>query len=164
MGPHPAVFTTMGNLKTNPKKMAVRVHAAISNNAQPRPTDLVLAKTIVDLSEKCHYQPVQNLMRSGFSFECAFSINLAYMYAVNTRIGPKWVGAARAARLIGVSPSRVQAMARAGELRTLMVGKSYRFHEKDLLDWMVAQPLNPPDIKLGAPTDPERPRKPKRDA
>jgi excisionase family DNA binding protein len=154
----------MPSLKANAKKMAVRVKAAISNNAQPRPTDLVLAKTLVDLSEKCHYQPVQNLMRSGFSFEHAFSINLAYMYAVNTRIGPKWVGAARAARLLGVSRSRVQAMARTGELRSLKAGKFYRFHEKDLLDWMVAQPLNLPDVKLSASTDPDRPRKPKRSA
>jgi excisionase family DNA binding protein len=164
MEPLPAVFPIMRNLKANPKKMAVRVKAAVCNNAQPRPTDLALAKTIVELSEKCHYQPVQNLMRSGFNLECAFTINIAYMYAVSIRKGPEWVGAARAARLIGVSRSRVQAMARTGELRTIMVGKSYRFHEKDLLDWIVAQPLNPPDVKLSAPTDPDRQRKPQRSA
>jgi hypothetical protein len=140
--------------------MAVRIQAAVVNNAQPRPTDLALAKTILELSEKCHYQPVQNLMRSGFNFECAFTINIAYMHAVSIRKEPKWVGAARAARLIGVSRRRVQAMARAGELRTFL-GK---FHERDLLDWIVAQLMSPPDVKLGAPTDPERPRKPKRDA
>jgi hypothetical protein len=142
----------MTNSKANPKKMAVRVQAAMRNHAQPRPSDLALAKTIVGLSEKCHYQPEQNLMRSGFSFDYACMINNAYMLAVKTRIGPRWVGAARAARLIGVSRSQVQAMARAGELRSFR-GK---FHEQDLLDWIVAQPLNPPDVKLWAPAGPKR--------
>jgi excisionase family DNA binding protein len=154
----------MRNFRANAKKMAVRVQAAISNNAQPRPTDLVLAKTIVELSERCHYEPLRNLMLSGFNLECAFSIQLAYMYGVKTRIGPNWVGAARAARLIGVSRSRVQAMARTGELRALMLGKSYSFNEEDLLGWIVAQSLNPPDVKLSASTDSDRPRKTKRSA
>jgi Transposase DDE domain len=95
--------------------------------------------------------------------ERAEAIFIAYRYAVKTRIGPTWVGAARAARLIGVSRSRVQSMARTGELRTL-TGRPYHFFERDLLKWIVAQPTNPPELMLWPPTDPDRPRKPKRSA
>jgi Helix-turn-helix domain len=150
----------MNRLSTKRKKAAAKSQAAARRHYQLiHPTDLVLAKTIVELSEKCHYQPIDNLIRSGFSPERALNIYIAYLYAVSTRIGPKWVGAARAARLIGVSRSQVQAMARTGELPTL-ISKPYRFHEQDLLDWIVAQPLNPQEVKLWAPTDPDLPRKP----
>jgi hypothetical protein len=146
------------------KKAAAESQAAASRHFKlVNRTDFVLAKNIVELSEKCHYEPIENLMRSGFNFERALSISIFYMYAVNTRIGPNWVGAARAARLIGVSRSQVQAMARAGELGTFH-RQRYRFYERDLLNWIVAQPTNPPELMLWPPTDPDRPRKPKRDA
>jgi hypothetical protein len=158
------VLPTMQRIRTKAKKAAAKSQAAASRNNQLiHPTELVLAKNIVELSEKCHYRPIDNLIHSGFDRERAFNIYVAYLYTVSTRIGPKWVGAARAARLIGVSRSQVQAMARAGELPTLS-RKPYRFYERDLLDWIVAQPLNPPKIQLWAPTDPDRPRKPQRSA
>jgi hypothetical protein len=34
-------------------------------------------------------------------------------------------------------------MAKAGELKTFKIRKTDRFHERDLLDWIVAQPANP---------------------
>jgi excisionase family DNA binding protein len=166
MGPLPAVFTTMGNLRTNSKKAAAESQAAQNPHLKlVNRSDFLLARNIVELSDKCHYAVYKNLMRSGFTFERALSIESFYLYAVNTRIGPKIVGAARAARLIGVSRSQVQAMARAGELGTFdRLRKRYRFYERDLLHWIVAQPTNPPEPMLWPPTKPDRPRKPKRSA
>ena len=155
----------MRNLKTNPKKAAAKSQAAASRHNQLiHPTDLILEKTIVELSEKCHYQPIVNLTLSGFNPERAFNIFIAYLNAVSTRIGPKWVGAARAARLIGVSRSRVQAMAKAGEIRSMggRRGRGFRFFEADLLAWIVAQPVTPQEAELAIHPDPGRPRRPQR--
>jgi hypothetical protein len=83
MGPLPAVLPIMRNLKTNPKKAAAKSQAAASRHNQLiHPTDLILAKTIVELSEKCHYQPIGNLILSGFNPGRALSIYIAYLNAV----------------------------------------------------------------------------------
>jgi excisionase family DNA binding protein len=153
----------MRNLKTNPKKAAAKSQAAASRHNQLiHPTDLVRAKTIVGLSERCRYQPMRNLILSGFNLERAFSIYIAHLNGVSTRIGPKWVGAARAARLIGVSRSQALAMAEAGELQSMRVGRGYHFFEADLMDWIVAQPVTPHEGELATPGDPGRPRRPRR--
>jgi excisionase family DNA binding protein len=167
MGRLGSVLPYMSHLgSTQAKKAAAESQAAASRHLKlVNRTDFLLAKNIVELSDKCHYSPIKNLMQSGFTFERALSIECFYLYAVDTRIGPEFVGARRAARLIGVSRSQVQAMARAGELGTFCrERKRYRFYERDLLEWIVAQPTNPPEPMLWPPTDPERPRKPKRDA
>jgi excisionase family DNA binding protein len=134
----------MRDLKTNPKKAAAKSQAAASRHNQiTRPTDRVLARNIVELSERCFYNPVHNLILAGFTPERAFRIFNTYLYAVDTGIHPKFVGGARAATLIGVSRSKVQAMAKTGELKTFKIRKTYRFHERDLLYWIAAQPANP---------------------
>jgi hypothetical protein len=147
------------------KKAAAESQAAASRHNQlTRPSDLVRAKMIVELSERCQNSPLQNLVRSGFSPERAFAILIAYLNAVSTRKGPRWVGAALAARLIGVTRSQVLEMAKTGEVRTFHFRHGYRFHDRDLLDWIVSHPADPTEAKLSGPSDSDRPCKPNRSA
>jgi excisionase family DNA binding protein len=166
-----------------PSKAAAQSRTAASRHNQTNlPTDIVLAKTIVELSERCNYRPIQNLVRSGFTVERAGEIFIAYLYSVSTRIRPRWVGAGRAAKLIGVSHSQLLEMVKTGELSTLKTRNGYRFFESDLLGWLAARPVSPfseaevpVSIKVGSESsreaepvhfkkDPGRRRRPKRNA
>jgi excisionase family DNA binding protein len=155
--------------------------AASRQNQTNLPTDIVLAKTIVELSERCNYRPMQNLVRSGFTVERAGEIFIAYLCSVSTRIRPRWVGAPRAAKLIGVSHSQLLEMVKTRELPTLKTGNGYRFFESDLLGWLAAQQASPfseaevpVSIEVGSESlqeaepvalrEPGRRRRPKRNA
>ena len=53
-------------------------------------------------------------------------------------------------------------MAEAGEVRSMKVGRGYRFFAPDLVDWIVAQPVTPHEADLATPGDPGRQRRPRR--
>jgi excisionase family DNA binding protein len=168
--------------KSNTSKVAAHSRTAASRQNQTTlPTDIVLAKTIVELSERCNYRPMHNLVRSGFTVERAREIFIAYLCSVSTRIQPRWVGGTRAAKLIGVSHSQLLAMVKTGELPTLKTRNAYRFFESDLLGWLAAQQVSPFSeaevpvwIEVGSESsqeaepvalkDPGRRRRPKRNA
>jgi excisionase family DNA binding protein len=160
MGPLPAVFTTMGNLRPTSKRAAAESQAAARNHAQTRRTYLVEAKNALKLGESCVYQLMVNQRRSGFHCQRAIPIVVAYLNLFSTRTRP--LGVVEAARLIGVSRLELQAMAEAGEIRSMRVGRGYRFYELDLVDWIMAQPVTPQETELATPPDPGRPRRPQR--
>jgi excisionase family DNA binding protein len=172
----------MNSQELKSRKAAAQSRTAASPQTQTTlPTDIVLAKTIVELSERCNYRPMHNLVRSGFTVERAREIFIAYLCSVSTRIRPRWVGAARAAKLIGISHSQLLEMVKTGELPTLKTQNGYRFFESDLLGWLAAQPVSPfseaevpVSIEVGSESsreaepvalkDPGRRRRPKRNA
>jgi excisionase family DNA binding protein len=134
----------MNTQSVKASKAAAQSRTAASPQKQTTlPTDIVLAKTIVELSERCNYRPMQNLVRSGFTVERAMEIFIAYLNSVSTRIRPRWVGAARAAKLIGVSNSQLLALVKTGELPISKTPNGYRFFESDLLGWLAARPASP---------------------
>ena len=133
----------MNSQELKATKAAAQSRTAASRQTQTLPTDVVLAKTIVELSERCNYRPMHNLVRSGFTVERAREIFIAYLCSVDTRIRPRWVGARRAAKLIGVSHPQLLAMVKTGELPALKTRNTYRFFESDLLGWLAAQPVSP---------------------
>ena len=143
-----------------PKKAAARYQAVARNHAQARPTYLVYAKSIVKLAERCISQLMGTHRSSGFHYQRAIPIFIAYLNSFSTRT--RQVGLVEAARLIGVSRIELQAMAEAEEIRSMKVGRGYRFFELDLVDWIVAQPVTPDEAELATPGDPGRPRRPRR--
>ena len=160
MGQSGPVFTTMNNSKIKPKKAAVRFQAVACNHAQARLTYLVYAKSIVELAERCISQLMGIQRRSGFHYQRAIPIFIACLNSFSTRT--RRVGLVEAARLIGVSRIELQAMAEAGEIRSMRVGRGYRFYELALVHWIVTQPVTPQQAELATPRDPGRPRRPRR--
>ncbi len=156
------VLTSMNKSHTMPTKATVRAQAVACNHAQARPTYLVHAKLMVKLAETCVFQLIANQLRSGFSYEDAIRIFIAYLNSFGSRTRINWVGLVEAARLIGVSPIELEAMAEAGEVQSMKVRRGYRFFAPHLMDWIVAQPVTPHNAELTTPGDPGLPREPRR--
>ena len=156
------VLTSMNNSHVKPKKAAVRFQAVACNHAQAHPTYLVYAKSIVELAERCISQFMDTQRRSGFHYQRAIPIFIACLNSFSTRTYTKRVGLVQAARLIGVSRVELQAMAEAGEIRSMRVGRGYRFFELDLVYWIVTQPVTPHEAELATTRDPGRSRRPRR--
>jgi excisionase family DNA binding protein len=98
-------------------------------------------------------------MKTGVTYECAVRIFIASLNSFSNSTRVNRVGLAQAARLIGVSRIELQAMAEAGEIRSVWIGRGYRLYEPDLVEWIVAQPVTP-QAELGTPRD--RPRRARR--
>ena len=152
----------MTNSSRKPKKAAARYQAVARNHAQARPTYLAHAKNVVKLAEPCVFQLTRDQLRSGFRYEDAIRIFIAYLNSFSNRTRSNWVGLVGAARLIGISPIELEAMAEAGEVRSMKVRRGYRFFAPDLIDWIVAQPVTPHQADLATPGDPGRQRRPRR--
>jgi excisionase family DNA binding protein len=150
----------MNRLRTKPKKVAARFQAVARNHAQTRSAYLVYAKNIVEQAESCVSQLMDTQRRSGFHYQRAIPIFIACLNSFSTRT--RRVGLVEAARLIGVSRIELQAMAEAGEIRSMRVGRGYRFFELALVYWIVAQPVTPQEAELATTRDPGRSRRPRR--
>jgi excisionase family DNA binding protein len=151
---------SMKRLITTPKKAAARSQAVACNHAQARSTYLVYAKSILKLTEKWVYQIMATQPRSGFHYQRAIPTCIAFLSSFSPRT--RRVGLVEAARLIGVPRTELEAMAEAGKIRSMRVGRGYRFYELDLVDWIVAQPVTPQEVESATPGDPSRPPRPRR--
>jgi excisionase family DNA binding protein len=54
-----------------------------------------------------------------------------------------WLGVLEIAQMLGISRSKVQALAKAGTIRCYRIGKSYRFIAAEVLRWVEAQRIQP---------------------